>query len=459
MSLINDMLRDLEKRRREEDRRFPCAEVPLVVAEATPLPKLLLLGGVVLLLVAIAWAGSMVMPGWLAGGQNPRDIVRPQPVALGTIPVEERQPPAGTGVLTAAVQPVVADSEKAEQPTAPAAQGPTLLGIEMSEDQGSARLHIVFDHLTEYRLLSNELDKTQLIVSFSQGTIASGVRIPPLTGALLKNISLLPGTESLRVLVTMHDNAQVLGVQAGGDSGQTFRLQIEIAGLTPAAEKRIAPVASLPTSKVFEKTPPVKSGAPAKISKNRTLPSPEKTAYQAGLDFLAQGDWAAAEQNFRLALKLRPQLQEARLQLVAVLQKQAKHEAARQALQQALALTPGNPDLRKVYARSLLDDRQPLAASDVLKTAPVPSVTEDLEYHALLAAVLQESGQFAEAAGLYAQLVQIRPRAGLWWMGLGISLEQTGRFDAAREAYQNALQSAGLRPDLHDYINSRLQAL
>jgi len=43
-----------------------------------------------------------------------------------------------------------------------------------------------------------------------------------------------------------------------------------------------------------------------------------------------------------------------------------------------LSLAPGNPDLRKIYARLLLHDQRQSEAIDLLKTRPVPSVVQDL---------------------------------------------------------------------------------
>jgi len=86
-------------------------------------------------------------------------------------------------------------------------------------------------------------------------------------------------------------------------------------------------------------------------------------------------------------------------------------------------------------------------------------VNEDQEYHALLAAVLQETGQYAAAAESYASLLRVNSRQPLWWLGRGIALEQSGKPDQARDAYRRALAIQGLRQDLQDYVRGRLQVL
>ncbi|MDX2495474.1 MAG: hypothetical protein QNK27_10980, partial [Desulfuromusa sp.] len=65
MSLINDMLRDLEKRKKKEARSLPCSETPVAVDEGISSPKILLLAGGALLLVVVNWLGVQLIPGSL----------------------------------------------------------------------------------------------------------------------------------------------------------------------------------------------------------------------------------------------------------------------------------------------------------------------------------------------------------------------------------------------------------
>jgi len=134
-------------------------------------------------------------------------------------------------------------------------------------------------------------------------------------------------------------------------------------------------------------------------------------------------------------------------------------DKAEDLLRQGLQLNPENPDLRKVYARLMLKDQRFAAAIKLLKSEPVPAVASDLEYHALLAALFQESKQFEAASQVYIHLLQVRPQAALWWMGLAISQEQLGKLEQARNAYQRAIDLPGLRPELRNYIQSRLKVL
>ena len=77
----------------------------------------------------------------------------------------------------------------------------------------------------------------------------------------------------------------------------------------------------------------------------------------------------------------------------------------------------------------------------------------------MLAAVYQKADQFQQAADIYSQLVTLQPRSGIFWMGLGISLEGYGQSKEALDAYQYAIKNGGLKPDLVNYISSRISAI
>ena len=58
--------------------------------------------------------------------------------------------------------------------------------------------------------------------------------------------------------------------------------------------------------------------------------------------------------------------------------------------------------------------------------------------------------------GLIESLV---PQAGVWWMGLGISLEADGRGAEARDALQRAKATGTLSPELAAFVEQKLRQL
>jgi Flp pilus assembly protein TadD len=75
------------------------------------------------------------------------------------------------------------------------------------------------------------------------------------------------------------------------------------------------------------------------------------------------------------------------------------------------------------------------------------------------AVLLQKAGRHAEAAEVYGALVQLRPLAEVWWMGLGISLEASGQSQEAVKAYRQAADKPDMTPALDRFVSSRLEAL
>ncbi|MBU1666077.1 MAG: tetratricopeptide repeat protein [Gammaproteobacteria bacterium] len=65
----------------------------------------------------------------------------------------------------------------------------------------------------------------------------------------------------------------------------------------------------------------------------------------------------------------------------------------------------------------------------------------DAAYWGLYAGVLGKSGQPEEAVQAYREAARLNPNHGPWWIGLAVSLEQTGQRPDAAAAYQRALQT------------------
>jgi MSHA biogenesis protein MshN len=308
--------------------------------------------------------------------------------------------------------------------------------------------------------LENGAGTTQLVVEFNQTHIGADFKVPELSGGFLKRVSLVPQEQTLQLLIDLEGPAKVQDFQFIDSSDQGYRLLVEVIAILPVVEIQQKQVitpepAPLITEEIIEKAAPVSAG----VSKNRKPVSRDQQAYRAGLKQLKRGRLIAAEASFNQALLVNPNLLDARLQLIKVLQQQMKLKTAESVLQAGLTLTPENLKLRKIYARLLLNSQRQNEAIELLKNRPLPGIVQDLEYYALLAALYQDSGEYEAATAVYAQLLKIKPQASLWWMGMAISLEQSGSVKPARDAYQKALELSGLSPDLRNYIHGRLQEL
>jgi len=463
MSLINEMLRDLEKRRRKEGHCLPCSEAPVAV-NGIMSAKLLWIAGGILLLAAMVWIGVGVIPVL----RSPKTVIPPlsaqQEVVTAAIeedsiavvtPAVAHQVDQESDTLSTAVVPPPSVHEKVIEKN-----GAELLSFDVVEDKKRVQLSLIFAQRPEYRFLANGAGTTQLVVEFNQTHIGADFKVPELSGGFLKRVSLIPQEQTLQLLIDLEGPADVQGFQFAENSDHGYRLRIEVVATLPVVEipqkQVITPEpAPLITEEIIEKAAPVSAG----VSKNRKPVSRDQQAYRAGLKQLKQGRLVAAEAGFNQALLVNPNLLDARLQLIKVLQQQMKLKTAESVLQTGLTLTPGNLKLRKIYARLLLNSQRQNEAIELLKTRPLPGIVQDLEYYALLAALYQDSGEYEAATAVYAQLLKIKPQVSLWWMGMAISLEQSGSVKPARDAYQKALEISGLSPDLRNYIHGRLQEL
>ncbi len=119
---------------------------------------------------------------------------------------------------------------------------------------------------------------------------------------------------------------------------------------------------------------------------------------------------------------------------------------------------PTDSELRVLLARAQLQGGDGAAAVATLAER-LPPLASDPAYHALLAASYQQTAQWRESAQLYRDLVRLRPTHGAWQLGLGIALEQLGERAAAAQHYRQALQGQGLDEDSRRYARERAQAM
>lgn len=181
-------------------------------------------------------------------------------------------------------------------------------------------------------------------------------------------------------------------------------------------------------------------------------------AYSAGADALRAGRRTAAVARLREALSHDATLTDARLLLADVLVGNGAVREAEIVLQQGLQLAIDPAPVAERYAR-LLYERGDIGGALGVLAASAPPIPDAPEYHALFAAIQQRAGNHAAAAASYRALVDVRPSAGIWWVGLAISLEADGRFDDALSAYAKAGADPTLRPEVARFVNERKEAL
>ncbi len=181
-------------------------------------------------------------------------------------------------------------------------------------------------------------------------------------------------------------------------------------------------------------------------------------AYQKGYRLLQQGRKHQGQEYLRKALDLYLPHVKAREVLAGSYIKSGRFVQAAALLKEGVKLSPEYTLFAKLYARVLLELDNPQLAIKVLQQG-VANIRNEPDYFALLAATYQRVNAHQQAADLYLRLVKIRPRAGVWWLGLGISLEKLGKKAEALQAYQRATETGSLKPSLMKFARNRIAGL
>lgn len=480
MSLINQMLRDLESRRKTDNRQLPSGEGPTALKRRSMPRRPFSLVGVGLILAVVVWAGLELMPTArtaLTVPGVPNGAAQEEAPQLSVAAIKPEPRPADqqaekTPVIAAVevsaikveAQKIVPDARPTvERSLAITTAGDaltSLLNLGVLESATVTRLLLEFEQRPEYEWSFVDQEKTHLKVMLPQVAMRADLVLPAISGPLLKKIGLQQGQDGLQLSVYVADRVELKTLELPSDPFHGQRLLLEFSRPQVLAEEnqKIETIVARPVDKgaVADKS---KLNRVSRKTPNLTREEQAALAYQGALVKLQNEDSQAAEALLAHALILQPRLLDARLQLIELLQTQQRGNEAESQMLLGLQLHPDNPGLRKGYARRLLAAGSFSEAINTLQAEPRPEVADDLEYHALLAALFQEAGEHQLAITAYRHLLGYRPQESLWWMGLAISLDQSGASVKAKDAYTQAISLPGLRPDLQDYIHNRLQQL
>ncbi|WP_313032227.1 tetratricopeptide repeat protein [Massilia alkalitolerans] len=227
----------------------------------------------------------------------------------------------------------------------------------------------------------------------------------------------------------------------------------------PVAAKAAAKAAVKPANPVAAKPPRPAAGkaaAPAKGGREQTPAQRAENAYRRALASLEDGRVTEAIAGLQAALKVDPRHEPARQTLVGLLVEAKRLDEAMRQLQAGLAPDPAQPAMAMLLAR-LQIERGGSGIETLMRSLPHAAGNGD--YHAFLAGALAREGRQREAAEHYQVALRTAPQNGVWWMGLGISLQAEKRNLEAAGAFQKALDSGTLSTELQGFVERKLKQL
>ena len=233
---------------------------------------------------------------------------------------------------------------------------------------------------------------------------------------------------------------------------------VGVADAAPASGKRETVVASqLAVAKPVTRPAP-KEASEQNAEKGVTL-SPGEQDHAVARDarkLFSQDQTAAAYRMLYDFLARAQQDEQSRAVLAGQLMQEGRYaEAGDLLLDNSVS---NSPDLRQIKARWYMQQGEADLALYTLREIQ-PKLTDYPDYYALLASYYQQLGYPQQAAQVYTRLLDYDYEMADWWVGLAIAHDQSRRFDDARVAYERAIQLPGLNRQLADFAQQRLAAL
>ncbi len=406
MSLINNMLKDLEKRQK------PAADIPYLListsSSATRLRIRTLYGLGLFLIVSVCVITLLFFL------QNQKSTLIVTPMLKNTL-----QTPVNAAVENIEwLRPI------------------TITGITVQMKDNMTELSFLLDHAALYRLTRHAVNN-EISLIIEQSKLQSSLpRVDELnTGIQRLTSQNINGDTYINILLNAGATIKYIDLNSDNKNPELV-MAIEHPSIETATESQ--------TTTQIIKTPALQSF----LSKH----------YQSALTAAQNGEYQTAIKQLQSVLKLDPQYHDARVALSALLIEHHQSSQAKKIIEEGLSLTPNYVPFTELKARILTLEGQVTQALVLLQHAS-PAMNENPDYYALMAALYERENNDVLAVQLYNQLLNVNPHNGNWWFGLGVSLEKSAQPKEATIAYTRAMTEGRLNSESLIYLQKRLQAL
>ncbi|MEX0430632.1 tetratricopeptide repeat protein [Spiribacter insolitus] len=183
------------------------------------------------------------------------------------------------------------------------------------------------------------------------------------------------------------------------------------------------------------------------------------TLYHEGKRAMETGDLATGARHFREALSLDDRLQPARRDYARILMAAGRPDRAQAVLALGLELSPRDGATARMLARVARENGDLDLAIRALESIRPDTDAEETTLRANLATLYQATGNYSQAASLYAELRTVEPAAPRWILGEALALDYAGVTTDAAFAWSALIAHDEIDPSVRRYAEARIAAL
>lgn len=443
MSLVNDMLRDLDRRRRQPVNYDTIRQVFDADTDGSGGRRTIVMVAVAAV-VAVAIAGVVYIN---------NSVPQPAP----QVAANANETPLALNMNQAAA----GDSEILPAVTA-------RIAGERSRANGF-ELRLEATERVPFEVLARSDNRIEVLLSgidalSNQVSSLDGATVELVTGGLLVSIELDRESD---FVVYENSNAFTYAVVIEG----FWKVMPDItsvqeeAPIVPSTENTETPAVTAienpaPPATTLTRTSQNENWAAAPLRTQRELSIQEKdrNASQQALRQAQSGQMQTAYVSLYDFISKNPEAHQSRNTLITLLYAQQQFDQVGLLVEEGLLLAPNQSSYKKMKARMLMMNGEYQQAISLMRNVP-PAVAEDREYHELLASLYQQTGNYADAVSTYQELIRTDSNVGRWWTGMAISHESLGNITEAVNSFEVALQIPTLESSLRQYSRNRIRNL
>ncbi|GGA96114.1 tetratricopeptide repeat protein [Agarivorans gilvus] len=227
---------------------------------------------------------------------------------------------------------------------------------------------------------------------------------------------------------------------------------------TKASTVEEKPPVAAPETEQAVANPPIAEGElqikPLELSVEQRVAMYKRRGFQA----LEQNQPSQARVEFSKALQLEHSAHEVREQLAALVYASGDLPRAVNLLEEGLQLQPQRSSFRLMLARIFVQQQQLTQALAYLEGAS-PEIAGHVDYYAMQAGLAQRLDRQQLALTSYQRLLRYEPSRTRWWLGYAIANDKLANYAEALSAYRQAQLVGQLSANSSEFVASRIKQL